>query len=335
MSDLSILIVDDRPENLLTLEELLDAPGRDIVRANSGNEALAKTFDHDFAVVLMDVKMPGMDGFETAELMRGNRKTRNIPIIFVTAASSHQDHIFQGYDSGAVDYLVKPLQPKVLQSKVQFFLDTHVQRMELERKTRELDAKLVELEELQQLLEESNLKLQQLSSMDALTGLPNRRSFDETFAREWEHAVRSSKVLSLIIMDIDHFKLYNDSYGHVAGDYCLQKVAQALQGASRRAIDMVARYGGEEFTVVLPDTGPDGAEIVARKMMEAVQGIRIEHNASPVCDHVTISLGVATMVPKRGESRIGLVEEADRLLYEAKENGRNCFMCDQSKECEV
>ena len=326
MDKVSILIVDDRPENLLTLESLLEEPGLDIVRADSGDEALSRTLDHDFAIVLLDVNMPGMDGFETAELMRGNRKTRNIPIIFVTAQRGQEEMVFKGYESGAVDYLVKPLQPNVLQSKVRFFLDTHRQRLQLEQKTRELDAKLVELEELQQLLEESNLKLKRLSSRDALTGLPNRRSFDDTFAREWQHALRDKEPLSLIIMDIDHFKKYNDTYGHVAGDYCLQQVAHALEGASQRAVDLVARYGGEEFTVVLPDTDAQGAETVAAKMMRAVSDLGIEHGASPVCGHVTISLGVATIVPTDGDTMITLVETADKMLYQAKNTGRNRYV---------
>lgn len=326
MDNLAILIVDDKPENLLTLESLLEAPGLDIVRANSGDEALSKTLDHDFAVVLMDVKMPGMDGFETAELMRGNSKTRNIPIIFVTAQRFQEDQVFKGYESGAVDYLIKPLQPTVLQSKVRFFLEAHRQRLQLEQKTRELDAKLVELEELQQLLEESNLKLKRLSARDALTGLPNRRSFDDTFAREWQHALRDKEPLSLIIMDIDHFKNYNDTYGHVAGDYCLQQVARALEGASQRGVDMVARYGGEEFTVILPDTDAIGAETVAGKMMRAVSELSIEHTTSSACSHVTISLGGATIVPGDGDSMITLVETADKMLYKAKKQGRNRYV---------
>ncbi len=178
---------------------------------------MAHTLDHDFALILLDVQMPGMDGYEVAELMRGgNKKNKHIPIIFVTAASKASSHIFKGYESGAVDYLLKPLIPIVFQSKVGVFIELFAQKEALREKTQEFDRKLVELEELQQQLEETNEQLLMLSTTDGLTGLLNRRRFDEVFNEEWKRGgIRSQSSLSLIILDIDHFKAYNDTYGGI------------------------------------------------------------------------------------------------------------------------
>ncbi|MDP3481225.1 MAG: diguanylate cyclase [Desulfoprunum sp.] len=324
MDKAPILIVDDRKENLLTLERLLEGPDLLIVQAHSGQEALTKTLDHDFALILMDVQMPIMDGFETAELLRGNKRTRHIPIIFVTAARMDQEHMFKGYDAGAIDYLLKPLEPAVLKSKIGIFLEMYSQKRLLEQKTRELDAKILELEELQRKLEESNKKLQHLSSVDGLTGLFNRRHFDDIFLAEWKSAVRRKKPMSVIIIDIDNFKAYNDSYGHIAGDICLQQVAKGLLSALHRPIDLVCRYGGEEFTVILPDTDVTGAELVANRMRERIKGLQIQHSSSSTGGYVTISSGISTMSPEHGQSCTVLLDAADKALYRAKAEGRDC-----------
>lgn len=323
MKKAKILIVDDRPANLLTLESLLDRPDVHVVRANSGEEALAQTLDHDFALILLDVQMPGMDGYEVAELLRGNRKTRHIPIIFVTAALSNMKQVFRGYESGGVDYLFKPLDDMVFKSKVGIFLELYWHKQQLEEKTRELDGKIVELEELQQALEESNEQLRLLSSMDGLTGLLNRRRFDEIIMEEWQRNLRLQEPLSLLLVDIDHFKAYNDSYGHIRGDNCLKKVAQRLSESLQRHVDKVARYGGEEFGVILPSTDAAGAMEVAQRMCRAIRALEIEHCASCACKTVTVSVGVSTVVPRQGLHHAELIDLADTALYRAKEGGRN------------
>lgn len=320
-----ILIVDDRKENLLTLESLLDSPDLQLVRAESGNEALAKILDYEFALILMDVRMPGMDGYETAELMRGSARSRSIPIIFVTAARMDREHMFKGYDSGAVDYLFKPLEPQILKRKVGIFLELHLQRQQLEENTRELDAKILELEVLHKELEEKNAKLELLSSLDGLTGLFNRRYFDDNLLKEWKQAIRDSTWLSLLIVDIDYFKNYNDYYGHLEGDDCLRKVAQSLYEALLRPTDIIARYGGEEFTVILPNTGSEGAGEVAKRMMDAVARLDIVHKTSSVAETVTISIGVSSILPTRKSAVTSLLDRADKALYQAKAEGRNTF----------
>ena len=322
MDKTPILIVDDRKENLLTLEALLDSPELQLVRAESGNEALAKTLDYEFALILLDVQMPGMDGYETAELMRGSIRSKSIPIIFVTAARMDLEHMFKGYDSGAVDYLFKPLEPHILRSKVGIFLELHRKRQELEAKTRELDAKILELEVLHKELEEKNERLEVLSSLDGLTGLFNRRYFDDNLLKEWKQAQRTNTPLSLLIVDIDHFKGYNDRYGHLEGDDCLRKVALGLYEALLRPIDIVARYGGEEFTAILPNTDRQGAEMVALRMMEHVQRLDIPHEYSKT-GRMTVSIGITTMVPSGNLTATMLLAFADKALYEAKAAGRN------------
>ncbi len=324
MTTVSILIVDDRKENLLALENILESPEVEIVSAESGEEALGKTLDHEFALILMDVQMPVMDGYETAELMRGNRKTRNIPIIFVTAARKDDGCVFKGYDSGAVDYLFKPLEPIVLKSKVGVFLELHRQNIALKEKTQQLDAKIAELEELKKQLEESNEKLQLLSSLDGLTGLLNRRSFDELLDKEWQRGIRHQKPLTLILIDIDHFKSFNDSYGHIAGDQCLKEVAHALEQSIHRDIDIIARYGGEEFAVILPTTDMEGAQMVAERIRQNIYTMGIEHKASRTCAHVTVSLGVCSLIPQKEDTPTSLIASADTALYLAKAQGRNC-----------
>ncbi len=325
MSKTPILIVDDRKENLLTLESLLDSPDLQLVRAESGDEALAKILDYEFALILMDVRMPGMDGYETAELMRGSARSKSIPIIFVTAARMDREHMFKGYDSGAVDYLFKPFEPQILKRKVGIFLELHRQRQQLEEKTRQLDAKILELEVLHKELEEKNQKLELLSSLDGLTGLFNRRYFDDNFLKEWKQASRDNTPLSLLIVDIDYFKNFNDCYGHLEGDICLRKVAQALYEALLRPTDIIARYGGEEFTAILPNTGSDGAIRVAQRMMDHVVQLEIVHQESSVAEMVTVSVGGSSIYPSGKIAVTALLDRADKALYEAKEKGRNTF----------
>jgi len=325
MKQISILIVDDRPENLLTLENLLESPELNIVRAESGNQALAHTLDYEFALILLDVQMPVMDGYETAELLRSNKKTKSIPIIFVTAAQKEQAHVFRGYDSGAVDYLFKPLEPVILKSKVRIFLDLYRQRILLEEKTKELDSQVEVLETLKRELEESNTKLKQLSSLDGLTNLPNRRFFDETLINEWHRGIRNRAPLSMILADIDHFKAYNDFYGHVAGDDCLKQVAGQLMESVFRDVDTIARYGGEEFAAILPETDEQGCERVAKRILEDIISLNIEHQRSPTAGYITVSMGLATIKPLEDIDKTRLIELSDKALYQAKNTGRNTY----------
>ncbi|WP_432663502.1 diguanylate cyclase [Wukongibacter baidiensis] len=319
LDKINILIVDDRPENLLVLEGILEDLDLNIIKATSGNEALSLMVEHDFALVLLDVQMPGMDGFETAELMRGIEKTRHIPIIFVTAINKNEKCMFKGYEIGAVDYLFKPIEPLILKSKVQVFIELHRQKEQLKKQAEMLQEKVDELLRLREL----NSKLEHLSSVDVLTGISNRRSFEENVQIEWKRAVRAKKPLSLIMIDIDHFKEFNDYYGHQAGDRCLERVAKAILTSTQRPADFVARYGGEEFVVVLPEADREGALRVAERIRKKVESLEIDHEHSGVSPYVTVSLGTATLFPKEYNSPEELIYGADRALFQAKYAGRN------------
>jgi diguanylate cyclase (GGDEF)-like protein len=318
-NDINILIVDDRPENLLVLESLLENMECNIIKATSGNQALGLLLEYDFALVLLDVQMPDMDGFETAELMRISSKTRFIPIIFVTAISKEQKCIFKGYEVGAVDYLFKPIEPIILQSKVRVFLDLYKQKKLIEEQAQLLKIKVKELSELQQ----ANHRLENLSLSDGLTGISNRRSFDQYIDVIWKSFKRSDKPLSIIMADIDYFKAYNDNYGHIEGDACLIKVARCMVSSVKRPLDLVARYGGEEFCVILPETDSVNALLVAERIRENLKALRIPHEYSQASEFVTLSLGVATMLPGETFAIKEFIDNADKALYKAKSEGRD------------
>ncbi|SHI62936.1 diguanylate cyclase domain-containing protein [Clostridium intestinale] len=321
---IDILIVDDRPENLLVLESILYNMECNIIKATSGNEALSLMFDYNFALVLLDVQMPEMDGFEIAELMRSNSRTRFTPIIFVTAISKEKKCIFKGYEVGAVDYLFKPIEPVVLQSKVKFFIELYNQNKIIEQQKTLLEIKIKELSELKA----ANFNLENLSYTDGLTGISNRRNFDSYIEMSWNNCLNSNKPLSLIMMDIDYFKLYNDNYGHIKGDDCLKAVAKELSKSAKRTLDLSARYGGEEFVIILPETHKDGAEIIAEEIRKNIINLDIPHESSPISKNVTLSLGVTTMVPNNQHTISEFINDADKALYEAKSLGRNrtCFV---------
>ncbi len=320
---IDILIVDDRLENLIALEGLLDNTELNIVKASSGNEALGLVLEYDFAIVLLDVQMPEMDGYETAKLMRGIRRSKNVPIIFLTAISSEQKHLLRGYEAGAVDFLFKPIEPNILMSKVKIFLELYNQKRLINEQALELKQKIDELLLVKKELEKTNSILQDLSSIDGLTGIPNRRCFDEFVDREWKIAVRKSAPLSIIMIDIDHFKAYNDNYGHQAGDECLKQIGKVLKESVTRPEDLVARYGGEEFIAVLADTDINGAMIVAERIRSKVKALNMPHETSSIAKIVTVSMGIAGGVPNRDSLSGSFITMADKALYQAKRNGRN------------
>ena len=318
-----ILIVDDQPANLLAMEGVLEGMGANLLTASSGHEALALVLKHEFAMVLLDVQMPDMDGFETAELMRGMKQTRHLPIVFVTAISKEDEHIFRGYDAGAIDYLFKPVNPVILRSKVEIFLKIHRQQRLLEKKTMELDQKVEELLVLKAQLEEANQQLEELSRTDALTGLANRRHFKEVLAAEWRRAQRNGQFLALIMADLDAFKSFNDTYGYLAGDDCLRKIAVALRSPLMRPSDLAARFGGEEFVILLPGTDLEGGTFIAEAIRRDVERLAIPHADSSTGGLVTMSFGVAAVKPYDDLVDLNLVCAADKALYMAKEEGKN------------
>ncbi len=290
----SILIVDDIPANIKVLGESLRADYR-IRLATDGEKALKMARSSNPPdLILLDIVMPKMDGYEVCRHLKEDPTTRNIPVIFITAMAEEEDET-KGLACGAVDYITKPFSLPIVRARVR----TH---LELKRHRDTLEA---------------------LSTLDGLTGIPNRRRFDEVLKVEWLRGQREGAPLSLLMIDIDHFKLYNDNYGHIEGDDCLKRVAAALAGAISRPADFIARFGGEEFAAVLPMTDGLGAATVAAALLDSIRELNLPHAHSPAAPRVTISLGGATMQPSREENPIQLIERADRALYAAKSAGRN------------
>ena len=317
---MGILIVDDSADARLLLESFLKKAGySDVVLAESADVAL-KYMDTDGAeridLVLMDVVMPGMNGMEACRQIRGNARLQDIPVVMVTAKAEEID-LKSAFDAGAVDYVTKPIK------KIEFL--TRIRSvLKLKYETDKRKARERELLEMTQKLDRANQRLEYLSYMDELTDIANRRYFEEHFDQEWKRAERYLRDLSLIMIDIDFFKGYNDTYGHKEGDSCLRQVATALKHTLKRPGDFVARYGGEEFIAVLPDTDLTGSAGIAESMRSNVRSLGIEHNGNPPTRKVTISLGVASTVPQSGElTPDTFVTESDKAMYRAKQGGRN------------
>jgi diguanylate cyclase (GGDEF)-like protein len=320
---MSILIVDDSADNRLPLQAILLKAGYPEIRtAESAGDALQQLGVNDpmagpssVDVILMDIMMPHMDGIEACRRIKAVGRLRDIPVIMVTSQSEGKD-IDGAFTAGAADYIVKPINIVELLARVRSALSL---KREMDcRKQREED-----LVRLTRQLEEANQKLERLSSVDGLTEIANRRFFDSMFGQAWRYAQRQASPLSLILIDIDHFKDYNDSFGHLSGDECLKKVAEALSATLHRPADLVARYGGEEFVVLLGDTDAKGAAVVAELLRVRVEALRMPQAPAADRPHVTISLGVATVVPHPALGAQQLIAAADRALYQAKRDGRN------------
>jgi len=266
-------------------------------------------------VILQDLVMPEIDGLMMVRYFRVNKATAKIPII-VLSTKEEATIKSEAFTLGANDYMVKLPNEIEMIARLRYHSKAYINQLER-------DAAFRALEESREKLAEANLALQKLSSQDGLTGIANRRSFDETLLKEWNRSIRGAKSIGLIMLDIDFFKLYNDHYGHQGGDDCLKKVAKGLESAIHREADFLARYGGEEFSTVLPDTDMNGAVKVAEEMRQAIKDLKIEHAKSKVADTVSISIGVSAVIPLQEMTPEVLIAAADQALYKAKEEGRD------------
>ncbi len=308
LEDANILIVDDDPLAIRILRAALGAY-KHVRFATSGADAMRLSRDKPPDLILLDSEMPGENGFEFCKRLKLEPLLQDVPVIFVT---SHDDLEFEtrALGLGAADFLPKPISAPRVELRVRLHLQLKHQ----------LD------------------QLRALASTDGLTGLANRRVVDETLKREWRRAQRSGRPLSLLLIDVDYFKLFNDRYGHPAGDGCLKRVAAAVRGAARRPTDLAARFGGEEFAVVLAETSLSGACLVADSIRRSIIESSIPHAGSEVAPHVTVSIGAACLggEPNAADRRSGpplpsvpphgieeLIEAADKALYRAKKSGRN------------
>jgi diguanylate cyclase (GGDEF)-like protein len=294
-----ILVVDDAMENIQILNGAL-ADEHEVLFAMGGEKALELARSQRPDLILLDAIMPGMDGYAVCAALRAASDTRDIPVIFVTALKTPEDET-RALAAGAADFISKPVNAAVVRARVRTHLTIK----------RQSDA------------------LRALTLTDGLTEVANRRAFDERIDAEWRRCARAQLPMALILVDIDHFKAYNDAYGHQAGDACLVQAGAAMRRVAARPQDLVARYGGEEFAILLPQLDAAGAEGVARRLQAELQQLGIPHAASPTASSLTVSMGIAALVPADARAPAYLVQQADALLYQAKADGRNRYRVSQ------
>ena len=287
-----LLVVDDQPINIQVMYRCF-AGDYQVFMATNGEQALGICSSNPPDLILLDVVMPGLDGFEVCKRLKADESTRHIPVIFVTAHTDPAQET-HGLSLGAVDFIAKPINPDVVRARVKTHLTLKFQ---------------------------SDL-LRQLVFLDGLTGVFNRRYFDQQMSTEWARSARNNTPLSLILLDVDFFKLFNDRYGHQAGDDALRVVASALKSCLRRPADLVARYGGEEFACVLPETSYEDALVIANELETKIRSLAIPHQSSTADSVLTISIGLATRISNVDADVTGLIGMADNLLYKAKHTGR-------------
>lgn len=291
----TVLVVDDETVNCDVLISLLN--GYKVLVAKNGEQAIERSNSHPPDLILLDVVMPGISGYDVCKRLKEDENTASIPIIFVTMKSTIEEEA-KGLQLGAVDYISKPFSPAIVQARV----NNHMQL----KRQRDL--------------------LESLNVTDSLTGISNRRHFDRALIQNWQSASRTKSDMALLMIDIDHFKQFNDHYGHQAGDECLSAIAKTLALQSERELDLICRYGGEEFAAILPHTDLHGAELIAGKLIAAVRELELPHEASPTSEVTTVSIGVACTQASPFSTCEKLVEKADELLYQAKRLGRNRFV---------
>ncbi|WP_199100742.1 diguanylate cyclase [Dyella sp. ASV21] len=318
-----ILVVDDTPANLVAMRHLLMDSGAELFEADNGNEALALCLDHEFALILLDVNMPDMDGFEVASLLGETEQMRETPIIFVTAAYADDINRLKGYRFGAVDYIAKPINDVILQSKVRVFLDLYAARAQLKfaldtlsERNEQLSAEIAERKRIE-------AQIRHQATHDMLTGLPNRTLFHDRLYTAMQRVPRHGPGFALAMLDIDGFKGVNDTHGHPAGDALLQAIAGRLSGHVR-ANDTVARLGGDEFALIVEDLG-DVSSLMERcqqlcATLAAPYALHGRHGAFEA--QVSASIGVAVWDRRHGGDE-ELIQAADRALYQAKAEGKN------------
>ena len=290
----TVLVVDDEVANLQVLAHILGSEYT-IYTARNGTSALeiAKKYLPD--IILLDIIMPGMDGYQVLNELKGVDATEEIPVIFITGLSSTEDET-KGLSMNAADYISKPFSPTIVKLRVRNQIKIVNQFRMIER----------------------------LSLVDQLTGIPNRRSFDERINAEWRRAVREGETtpLSILVMDVDHFKIYNDTYGHQQGDNALKMVATVFSKQIRRSMDFAARWGGEEFIGLLPDTPLEGALEIAEGIRKSIENMEIPHD-NGTSSKITVSIGVSTQRPSQDSWTDSFISMADKALYDAKAAGRN------------
>ncbi len=295
----NILVVDDSAAMRALVSHVVSEIGHTPILAASGEEALVLMSKEEIGLVVLDVELPGINGFETCKQLRKIKTTDWFPVIYLSASTS-DEYVVNGLDAGGDAYVAKPINARVLEAIIRA---------------------MGRIADMKKELAVANRELQKLAHYDGLTQILNRRGFEDSLARFWKQALRDQSDLALMLIDVDFFKPYNDNYGHLQGDDTLRQVAQCIDATLLRPIDIAARYGGEEFVVLLPGTNLEGAETVGQRILERVQSLKIQHEYSKASEFVSVSIGIA--LSSEVDSENALIEKADKGLYSAKEGGRN------------
>lgn len=288
-----ILIIDDSPANIQLINGILK-DDYEIFFSTNGVSGIKKAYETSPDLILLDVVMPDMDGYEVLKKIKSDLLTRDIPVIFITALDSVDQEV-KGLEAGAVDYITKPIIGAILKARVATHIELKKQRDYLEN----------------------------LTMIDGLTGIANKRRLNEYLEKWYKISLRKKLNLSIFMIDIDYFKLYNDTYGHLAGDDCLKFIAGAIKNSLKRPYDLVARFGGEEFACVIPETSYDDALMIAGRIKSNISNLRLEHKGSTISSYVTVSIGGISGIPNELDGHFKMLERADESLYKAKQLGRD------------
>ena len=292
--EFTILIVDDEKTNLDILGSIL-SPIYNLIISRSGVRALELAKESQPDLILLDVLMPDMTGFEVIEKVKESEITARIPVIFITGLSNDEDEE-RGFFLGAVDYITKPFNKAIVKARV----NTHIKIIDQMR------------------------TIEKIGLVDMLTKIANRRGFEERLKVEWNRALREKTPISILVMDIDKFKNYNDTYGHQQGDIALKTFADTASKSLMRGVDFAARWGGEEFVILLPGTNIDGAAEIAERVRKNIEAVVIPTDDGTKTK-ITVSIGVNSIIPTTNNLTKDFIEKADQALYKAKESGRNRF----------
>lgn len=295
----SVLIIEDSPLVVRILTNILEKD-YEVYSALTGAGGYELAVEKNPDIIVLDVVMSGMDGYEVCSKLKKNSLTKHIPVIFISALGETEDER-KGLEAGAIDYIAKPFSEPIVKIRIKNHLE----------------------------LKRSRDILSELSSLDGLTGLYNRRYFDNAAKQLWQKAILFSLPFSLMLIDIDHFKLYNDNYGHLEGDECLKRIARCIKSCFDNKEDVVARFGGEEFVCIMPKDDINSALAMAQKIAGQVKDMKIPFPHSSVCDIVTISTGVGTIRPDNSAVLSDFIKAVDALMYKAKANGRNQIQYEQ------
>lgn len=320
-----VLLVDDQAMVAEAIRRMLaDEKDIEFHYCQDPSQAVGKANEIRPTIILQDLVMPDVDGYTLLKFYRANPSTAGTPVIILSSREDPKDKS-HAFEIGASDYLIKLPDRIEMIARIRAYSKTYLLQLQRDAAYLEMQKLQEQLTESNQKLEQNNVILQKLSTMDGLTGIANRRHFDETLQNEWKIGFRQKTPLVVIMIDIDFFKKYNDGYGHQGGDDCLKEVARILDENIVRPGDFIARYGGEEFVVILPRTDAAGAAVIAEQLRYAVDARKITHEFSSAADHVTISLGVAAVLPDSAGTPEGLLARADEALYKSKEAGRNRY----------